>query len=219
MRLAELSLFLCGRSCCCRSAKACAACTTMASSMPSTPLCLCPTAAGAASTCLPITPCYTRSHTCSQSYRGVCLCSLKADNVLLDTCLNVCDTQWRGIAKVADLGLSTVVDPYTGLVAEQMSCGTLPYMAPELFQGSPVSQAVDAYAFGMLMWELFHQVQPHTGMSPLHVKAAMTFGSMLSRCSLAMEASYKAIMLACWESQPCMRPTMAMLEELPQLLL
>ena len=126
------------------------------------------------------------------------MCSLKADNVLLDSCLSVCDTQWRGAAKIADLGLSTVVDPYTGLVAEKMSCGTLPYMAPELFQGGLVSQAIDAYAFGMLMWELFHQKQPHKAMSLLHVKAAMTFGSMLPRCSLAMEPEYKGIMLACW---------------------
>ena len=38
------------------------------------------------------------------------LCSLKADKILLDSCLSVCDTQWRGAAKIADLELSTIVE-------------------------------------------------------------------------------------------------------------
>ena len=139
--------------------------------------------------------------------------------MLLDTCLSTCDTAWRGVAKVADLGVSTVVDPSTGLAMERMSCGTLPYMAPEKFQDHPVSREVDVYALGMLMWEMFHCKQPHMGMSPLHLRAAMTFGSMLPRCSLAMEPDYKLVMLACWEAEPCQRPSMAELEQAFELLL
>ena len=37
------------------------------------------------------------------------LCSLKADKILLDSCLSVCDIQWRGAAKIADPELSTIV--------------------------------------------------------------------------------------------------------------
>ena len=136
--------------------------------------------------------------------------SVKMDNILLDRPLTLGSSPWQGVAKVADLGLSTLVDAMTGLA--HCTGGTTPYMAPELFDGSPASQAVDVYAFGMLMWELFHLQLAHGGLPDAVLKAAMAGGGLLPRCSSAVEPDYRAVMVACWESDPFQRPSMAVLE-------
>ena len=144
-----------------------------------------------------------------------CLCSLKADNILLDTHLTGSDAQWLGTANVADLGITQMVDLDTGLIPHYFSGGTMPFMAPELFEGTCISPAVDTYAFGMVMWELFHMDTPYDGMPG----PAMQSGGMLPRCSSAMEPGYRAIMAACWDATPAMRPSMALLEQALELLL
>ena len=146
-----------------------------------------------------------------------CTCSLKMDNILLDRPFTLGSSPWQGVAKVADLGLSRPVDAMTGLV--QYSGGTLPYMAPELFDGSPASQAVDVYAFGMLMWELFHLQQAHGELPDAALIAAMAGGGLLPGCSSAVEPEYRAIMLACLESDPFQRPSVAVLQRAIEMLL
>ncbi|MEO8394487.1 MAG: protein kinase, partial [Chloroflexota bacterium] len=54
--------------------------------------------------------------------------------------------------KVLDFGLAIARDR---LNPESELVGTLFYMAPEIFSGTPVSVASDLYAFGIMMYELF----------------------------------------------------------------
>ena len=76
---------------------------------------------------------------------------LKPANVMVTT------TESSGAdqqVKVLDFGLSAassqdVEDP------TDMAAGTLPYMAPELFQGMSASRASDLYAVGIMAFELF----------------------------------------------------------------
>lgn len=64
--------------------------------------------------------------------------------------------QPRGyIAKLGDFGLARVLGP-SGTVLNAACAGTVNHLAPELFvPGSAITTAVDAYAFGVLLWELY----------------------------------------------------------------
>ncbi|CAA3027358.1 serinethreonine- kinase ctr1 [Olea europaea subsp. europaea] len=81
---------------------------------------------------------------------------LKSDNLLV----NLRDPH-RPICKVGDLGLSKV--KCKTLISGGVR-GTLPWMAPELLNGSSslVSEKVDVFSFGIVMWELLTGEEPYT---------------------------------------------------------
>jgi|GEM_PF-1317868 serine/threonine protein kinase/tetratricopeptide (TPR) repeat protein len=61
----------------------------------------------------------------------------------------------QGQVKVVDFGLSIETRTHSSMDSTQTTAGTLPYMAPELFHGAPVSRASDLYAVGIIAYELF----------------------------------------------------------------
>ncbi|KAL6968064.1 mitogen-activated protein kinase kinase kinase [Sarracenia purpurea var. burkii] len=83
---------------------------------------------------------------------------LKCDNLLV----NLRDPQ-RPICKVGDFGLSRI--KRNTLVSGGVR-GTLPWMAPELLNGSSsrVSEKVDVFSFGIAMWEILTGEEPYTNM-------------------------------------------------------
>ncbi|EHA8586948.1 hypothetical protein COCNU_scaffold001198G000040 [Cocos nucifera] len=83
---------------------------------------------------------------------------LKCDNLLV----NLKD-QSRPICKVADFGLSKI--KRNTLVSGGVR-GTLPWMAPELLNGSSnkVSEKVDVFSFGIVMWEILTGEEPYANM-------------------------------------------------------
>jgi len=60
--------------------------------------------------------------------------------------------------KVVDFGLSLVTKGSEAVMGE--TAGTIPYMAPELFQGHPASGSSDLYAVGMMAYELLAESYP-----------------------------------------------------------
>ncbi|XVF32244.1 hypothetical protein REPUB_Repub17cG0064800 [Reevesia pubescens] len=83
---------------------------------------------------------------------------LKCDNLLV----NLRDPQ-RPICKVGDFGLSRI--KRNTLVSGGVR-GTLPWMAPELLNGSTsrVSEKVDVFSFGISMWEILTGEEPYADM-------------------------------------------------------
>ncbi|XVF72165.1 hypothetical protein PTKIN_Ptkin12aG0098500 [Pterospermum kingtungense] len=83
---------------------------------------------------------------------------LKCDNLLV----NLRDPQ-RPICKVGDFGLSRI--KRNTLVSGGVR-GTLPWMAPELLNGSSrrVSEKVDVFSFGISMWEILTGEEPYADM-------------------------------------------------------
>jgi serine/threonine protein kinase/Flp pilus assembly protein TadD len=75
---------------------------------------------------------------------------LKPENILFDG---------QGHALLADFGIAVVLD--TTAVQQRSIAGTLPYMAPEQFEGR-VSPASDQYALGCLAYELLTGRRPFT---------------------------------------------------------
>ncbi len=63
--------------------------------------------------------------------------------------------------KLCDFGLVTT---------RATTAGTPNYMAPELLGDAPFSKAVDVYAFGVVLWELFARKVPFMGWRPADIK-------------------------------------------------
>lgn len=82
--------------------------------------------------------------------RGIIHRDLKPSNIL------IIKTDAGPLLKVLDFGLSYAS---TGSPARQLA-GTLPYIAPELFQGAPPSVASDLYAVGVISCEVLTAHHP-----------------------------------------------------------
>ncbi|KAL3629636.1 hypothetical protein CASFOL_026858 [Castilleja foliolosa] len=125
---------------------------------------------------------------------------LKSDNLLV----NLRDPH-RPICKVGDLGLSKV--KCQTLISGGVR-GTLPWMAPELLNGisSLVSEKVDVFSFGIVMWELLTREEPY---ADLHYGAII--GGILSNTLRppvpdSCDPDWRALMERCWSAEPSERP-------------
>lgn len=81
--------------------------------------------------------------------RGIIHRDLKPDNVLV--------RDWE--VKVLDFGLSVAREYLEE--HESSTVGTLAYIAPEVLQGAPASEASDLYAFGIIAYEMFAGQHPY----------------------------------------------------------
>jgi serine/threonine protein kinase len=132
-------------------------------------------------------------------------CDVKLDNVLLKSS----PAQPRGyIAKLGDFGLAKVLGAADATV-NVCGAGTVNHLAPELFvAGSRVSPAVDAYAFGVLLWELY--------MGGVHAYAGLSQGAIVDRVRRGMRprfppgvpTAYADLAAACMAADPSARPSM-----------
>lgn len=51
----------------------------------------------------------------------------------------------------------------------RMQAGTPAFMAPEQFEGRPVTDKVDVFAFGVMLWECCEQQQPWKDLAPMQI--------------------------------------------------
>ncbi|MFN8530401.1 MAG: tetratricopeptide repeat protein [Anaerolineae bacterium] len=82
--------------------------------------------------------------------RGVLHRDLKPMNVLVDGDETV---------RLVDFGLAVITESSTKSL-DDLTAGTLAYMAPELFKGDRVSQQADLYAVGVMAYEIFAGKHP-----------------------------------------------------------
>ena len=82
---------------------------------------------------------------------------LKAGNVIL--------TEGGAKAVVTDFGLAYTLTQATESTVTVV--GTPAYMAPEQFEGKPVTAAADIYAYGVLLYEMVVGRRPFAGDSPI----------------------------------------------------
>ncbi|WTO58498.1 serine/threonine protein kinase [Streptomyces sp. NBC_00073] len=96
-------------------------------------------------------------------------------------------------ARVIDFGIARAVDA-TALTRTDFLIGTRGFLAPEQLTGAPLTPAVDAYAFGMVL---------------AHACGAAPFpaGAELESALRMLPADLSAIVTACLSSRPTARPT------------
>lgn len=83
---------------------------------------------------------------------------IKPDNVLLSQ---------GNVAKVTDFGLGRLSLQATGAWTFGHPCGTLGFVAPEVFRHKKYDAMADMYSFGVLVWELFSGGLANTGGPPV----------------------------------------------------
>uniref|UniRef100_K3XUW7 Protein kinase domain-containing protein n=1 Tax=Setaria italica TaxID=4555 RepID=K3XUW7_SETIT len=126
---------------------------------------------------------------------------LKSDNLLV----NLRDPQ-RPICKVGDLGLSKV--KCQTLISGGVR-GTLPWMAPELLNGSSslVSEKVDVFSFGIVMWELLTGEEPYAELHYGAIIGGIVNNTLRPRVPESCDPQWRALMEQCWAAEPSERPS------------
>ncbi|XP_008648707.1 serine/threonine-protein kinase STE20 isoform X2 [Zea mays] len=126
---------------------------------------------------------------------------LKSDNLLV----NLRDPQ-RPICKVGDLGLSKV--KCQTLISGGVR-GTLPWMAPELLNGSSslVSEKVDVFSFGIVMWELLTGEEPYAELHYGAIIGGIVNNTLRPPVPESCDPQWRSLMERCWSAEPSERPS------------
>lgn len=125
---------------------------------------------------------------------------LKSDNLLV----NLRDPH-RPICKVGDLGLSKV--KCQTLISGGVR-GTLPWMAPELLNGSSslVSEKVDVFSFGIVLWELLTGEEPYAELHYGAIIGGIVSNTLRPPVPESCDLDWKSLMERCWSAEPSERP-------------
>jgi len=126
---------------------------------------------------------------------------LKPENILLDNDLHV---------KVTDFGLSKESVHFSTLSQTGM-IGTPTYMAPELFEYRATynSLKIDAYAFGVLAWEVLSCKRAYSdnlSLITLYQLVDAIIAGMRPPIPVDWNTMYRRLVCACWDADPNIRP-------------
>ncbi|KAJ7526289.1 hypothetical protein O6H91_16G000700 [Diphasiastrum complanatum] len=126
---------------------------------------------------------------------------LKCENLLV----NMRDPH-RPICKVGDLGLSKVKQQT--MVSGGVR-GTLPWMAPELLNGnsSMVTEKVDIFSFGIVMWELLTGEEPYANMHHGEIIGGIVNDNLRPPIPNWCDPAWKSLMERCWAADYANRPS------------
>lgn len=126
---------------------------------------------------------------------------LKCDNLLV----NLKDPL-RPICKVGDFGLSKI--KRNTLVTGGVR-GTLPWMAPELLNGSSskVSEKVDVFSFGIVLWEILTGEEPYANMHYGAIIGGIVNNTLRPPVPSYCDAEWRLLMEQCWAPDPVVRPS------------
>ncbi|KAG9149317.1 hypothetical protein Leryth_003296 [Lithospermum erythrorhizon] len=126
---------------------------------------------------------------------------LKCDNLLV----SLRDPE-RPICKVGDFGLSKI--KRNTLVSGGVR-GTLPWMAPELLNGSTdlVSEKVDVFSFGISMWEILTGEEPYANMHYGAIIGGIVKNTLRPPIPERCDPEWRKLMEQCWSTNPEHRPS------------
>ncbi|KAH7295107.1 hypothetical protein KP509_27G032700 [Ceratopteris richardii] len=87
--------------------------------------------------------------------------------------------------------------------------GTLPWMAPELLNGSSnlVSEKVDVFSFGIVMWELLTGEEPYANMHYGAIIGGIVNNTLRPPVPSWCDPAWKSLMERCWSANPAERPS------------
>ena len=128
---------------------------------------------------------------------------LHGGNVLIE---NIENEQGSIDAEITDTGLHGPVDKQ---MSSQPIYGVVPFVAPEIFNGSMPTKASDIYSFGMIMWMLSAGVRPYRDRphnKQLVQEVCLGLGLRPSVVD-GTPTVFSGLMLQCLDVNPSNRPT------------
>mmetsp|Transcript_9830 Transcript_9830/g.19323 ORF Transcript_9830/g.19323 Transcript_9830/m.19323 type:complete len:524 (-) Transcript_9830:262-1833(-) len=128
---------------------------------------------------------------------------IKPANILIDM---------GGRAKVADLGIARqtkLKTPSSLTFHSDLRIGTPSYMAPELLRGDVerISNRVDVYSFGILLWEVIHRDRPHPDWSLPELFREVASRGWRPSIEPDVPQGFRQLLEKCWHESPNERPT------------
>jgi len=128
--------------------------------------------------------------------------------------------------KVCDFGLAKH-KRQTCAKGSNSICSTLPWTAPEVVRNPEnITEKVDVFSFGIVMWELWTSKTPHAGMDSTAIIGGLLFSELRppipsSDGLVSMpppHPRWKELMCKCWNEDPLQRPSFdAIATELEQM--
>ena len=113
-------------------------------------------------------------------------------------------------ARVADVGLHGPVDKINSTDMYRV----LPYVAPEILKGNPLTRASDIYSFGIIMWTLSAGIRPWCDRPHDSKLASEVCSGLRPEIIEGAPNVYIELMTQCWHSEPSKRPTAFQVYEL-----
>ncbi|PKC12167.1 kinase-like protein, partial [Rhizophagus irregularis] len=105
---------------------------------------------------------------------------------------------------IGDLGLS---QPANNTSLNNEIYGVIPYIAPEIFKGSPFSKETDIYSLGMIMWELTTGCKPFANVEHDINLIFKIFDGERPEITEDTPECYANLMKSCWDPDPKKRPS------------
>ena len=110
------------------------------------------------------------------------------------------DDDWS----IGDLGLS---QPVNNILSNNEIYGVIPYIAPEIFNGSSFSKESDIYSLGMIMWECTTGCKPFANIEHDHNLIYDIIDGKRPEITNDTPECYANLMKRCWNSDSSKRPS------------
>eukprot|EP01087_Luapelamoeba_hula_P003159 TRINITY_DN1296_c2_g1_i1.p1 TRINITY_DN1296_c2_g1~~TRINITY_DN1296_c2_g1_i1.p1 ORF type:complete len:955 (-),score=151.91 TRINITY_DN1296_c2_g1_i1:65-2929(-) len=121
-------------------------------------------------------------------------------NVLVFENLNVC---------IADFGLARILESENAVQKTQTNMGPVRWMAPECMLAREYSEASDAFAYGVTLWEMVTRKAPWRGLEAPQVIIAVTQKNTRLQLPIDCDPIIARIIRAVWKTNPSKRMKMS----------
>uniref|UniRef100_A0A8C2T824 mitogen-activated protein kinase kinase kinase n=1 Tax=Coturnix japonica TaxID=93934 RepID=A0A8C2T824_COTJA len=120
---------------------------------------------------------------------------LKSPNMLIT---------YDDVVKISDFGTSKeLIDKST----KMSFAGTVAWMAPEVIRNEPVSEKVDIWSFGVVLWELLTGEIPYKDVDSSAIIWGVGSNSLHLPVPSGCPDGFKVLLRQCWNSKPRNRPS------------
>ncbi|CAM9941455.1 unnamed protein product, partial [Bubo scandiacus] len=120
---------------------------------------------------------------------------LKSPNMLIT---------YDDVVKISDFGTSKeLIDKST----KMSFAGTVAWMAPEVIRSEPVSEKVDIWSFGVVLWELLTGEIPYKDVDSSAIIWGVGSNSLHLPVPSGCPDGFKVLLRQCWNSKPRNRPS------------
>lgn len=107
------------------------------------------------------------------------------------------------VCKICDFGASR----FAGSTTKMSLVGTYAWMAPEVIQSLPVSDACDVWSFGVVLWELLTHEVPFKGIEGFQIAWMVVENGKRLAIPSSCPKAFQTLMERCWAANPKQRPS------------